>query len=387
MLLEFGARNFFSFKEGFCLSLELNGNCPESISKGANVSKILCVKGANASGKTNALRALAFIKYLCTESYSAAPKSEMPFDCFFENTESTNLFCRFFLDGEKYLYEVELNKKGIISEELSLDDSSKYIFQRKQTELKYDEEKFGDIAPLKVRNNVSVIHSAKQAEICSLDKFFTYFDNILTNVTDYGLSDFVSDTSSVCEVYKKNPNLFSKVKSFLKKADVGIVDVKIGRTINPNGNIQYYPVFMHEVEGKKFPVVMWHESSGTRKLFYDLFLYYITLERGGVLLADEFDINLHPDILPMLIDLFESEEDNSKKAQMIFSTHDTSIMDRLGKYRTYLVNKVENESFGYRLDEIPGDILNADLRNDRPISQWYRKGKLGGVPRANGLQG
>ena len=94
-------------------------------------------------------------------------------------------------------------------------------------------------------------------------------------------------------------------------------------------------------------------------------------------MLDEFDINLHPDILPLLLNLFNDEQKNPHNAQMIFSTHDTSIMDRLGKYRTYLVNKKNNESFGYRLDEIPGDIL----RNDRPVSTPYRNGKVGGVPK------
>ena len=103
----------------------------------------------------------------------------------------------------------------------------------------------------------------------------------------------------------------------------------------------------------------------------------MALEQGGVLLLDEFDINLHPNLLPMLINLFDDPEKNLNNAQMIFSTHDTAIMDRLGKYRTYLVNKENNESFGYRLDEIPGDIL----RNDRPVSSPYRNGKVGGVPK------
>jgi hypothetical protein len=51
-------------------------------------------------------------------------------------------------------------------------------------------------------------------------------------------------------------------------------------------------------------------------------------------------------------------------------------MDFLGRYRTILVNKENNESYGYRLDEISGDII----RNDRPISPAYNAGKIGGVP-------
>mgnify|MGYP003291137406 CR=1 FL=1 len=380
MLLEFGARNFFSFKEGFCFSLELNGNCPEEISKGEKVSRVTCLKGANASGKTNVLRTLSFIKYLCTESYNSAPKSEIPFNCFFDSSDTTNLFCRFSIDDINYLYEVELNKNNILSEELSVDESEKFIFKRVNEKIIHVDKDFKELEQLKIRNNVSIIHSAKQGEFYSLNKFFEFFDKIFTNVSDEGLNNYYLLQSPVCEEYRAKPESFEKVKEILKKADTGVVDVKIARLLSPKGVPQYYPCFIHEANGKRHSIGLWHESSGTRKLFYELYLYFVTLQRGGVLLLDEFDINLHPDLLPMLVDLFDSSETNPLGAQMIFSTHDTAIMDRLGKYRTYLVNKQNNESFGYRLDEIPGDILKGDLRNDRPISQWYRKGKLGGVP-------
>ena len=380
MLLEFGARNFFSFREGFSVSFEVDGNCPKNISKGKPYVNVIGLKGANAAGKTNVLRALSFIRYLCTESYSSAPRSEIPFASFFGNTEETGLFCRFSIDNIAYLYEVELTKNEIISEKLSVDESDTILFERQNGKITITNNECKELEHLRLRNNVSVIHSAKQAEINSINKFFSFFNNIITNVTDYGLSKFLIDSSMICKDYRENPQLFEKVKKILKVADLGISDVKIGRSMAPTGQIEYYPVFVHDVNGKSYPVVAWYESTGTLKLFYDLALYYKALERGGVLLLDEFDINIHPALLPMLMDLFESDDKNPKNAQMIFSTHDTAVMDRLGKYRTYLVNKQNNESFGYRLDEIPGDILKGDLRNDRPISQWYRKGKLGGVP-------
>ena len=64
---------------------------------------------------------------------------------------------------------------------------------------------------------------------------------------------------------------------------------------------------------------------------------------------------------------------------MIFTTHNDNIMDIMGKYRITLLNKDKCESYAYRLDEIPGDILN--LRNDRSILRVYNEGKIGGVPR------
>jgi AAA15 family ATPase/GTPase len=92
---------------------------------------------------------------------------------------------------------------------------------------------------------------------------------------------------------------------------------------------------------------------------------------------DEFDINFHPHILPLLIGIFDDKKLNKNNAQMLFTTHNTDIMDLIGKYRIVLINQKESESYGYRLDEISGDLL----RNDRPITPGYRSGKLGGVPR------
>ena len=94
-------------------------------------------------------------------------------------------------------------------------------------------------------------------------------------------------------------------------------------------------------------------------------------------MIDEFDIYFHPHILPKLLELFINPEINTRSTQLIFTTHNSEILDKISKYRTYLVNKEYNESYCYRLDEIPGDIL----RNDRSISKVYNSGKIGGVPR------
>ena len=75
--------------------------------------------------------------------------------------------------------------------------------------------------------------------------------------------------------------------------------------------------------------------------------------------------------------LFEDSDQNPHDSQFIFTTHNENIMDQLGKYRTVLVNKKDNESFLYRLDQIPGEIL----RNDRKITPIYESGKIGGVPK------
>ena len=79
----------------------------------------------------------------------------------------------------------------------------------------------------------------------------------------------------------------------------------------------------------------------------------------------------------MIINLFEDDNINKSSAQLIFTSHHTKIMDKLGKYRTVFVNKEDNESFLYRLDEIPGEIL----RPDRSLMPAYNSYKIGGRPK------
>jgi AAA15 family ATPase/GTPase len=144
-----------------------------------------------------------------------------------------------------------------------------------------------------------------------------------------------------------------------------------------NDKTYYFPIFEHDTNASKNTLTYFEQSSGTQELFSILPYYEFVLRTGGVLALDEFDVNLHPHILPLLLELFDNKESNPLNAQMIFTTHHERIIDSMGKYRTVLVNKEKCESFAYRLDEIPGDIL----RNDRAISPIYNSGKIGGVPR------
>ena len=75
--------------------------------------------------------------------------------------------------------------------------------------------------------------------------------------------------------------------------------------------------------------------------------------------------------------MFINSEHNPKNAQLLISTHDDGVLNILGKYRSILVAKEENESFAYRLDELPSDVV----RNDRSLVSAYNQGNLGGVPK------
>lgn len=87
--------------------------------------------------------------------------------------------------------------------------------------------------------------------------------------------------------------------------------------------------FFHDDAGFIKKLTIDQESSGTKALYIDLFFYYTNLKSGGVLILDEFDINLHPDILPHLIKLFTDNVTNPLSAQMLFTSHNAEILDIL----------------------------------------------------------
>jgi len=376
MLLEFGARNFYSFKEGFEVSMRLGDSCPYKISKGKSYTNVLAVKGANASGKTNVLKVFGFLSNFVLHSFNKKPNKELNFYSFFRNNGSTDIYIIFLDNNIEYRYELELTRKKIISEIFYRKDKrDTKIIERKNNKIIFRIDEFKTLDIMKLRDNASLISTANQYDIDETKIIYGLFENLLTNVSSFGRYNGFLAKEVISKLYYNDRIAFQFVKDILSISDTGIKDITIIKDENRvTKEIKYLPVF-HYTENKT--LVLEEQSSGVQSLFLQLWLYKIVLEKGGVLILDEFDINLHPDLLPMLIDFFDDEEKNPNNAQLIFTTHHTDIMDKLGKYRVVLVNKEDNESYLYRLDEIQGDML----RNDRSIVQKYKEGKIGGKPR------
>ena len=145
------------------------------------------------------------------------------------------------------------------------------------------------------------------------------------------------------------------------------------------GKEVFYPIFEFEVDGCSKTLRFSEQSSGTKRLYHLLGFIFLVLEGNhdlpycATFIADELDLHLHSKILPELIKIFE----DASNAQLIFSCQNDQILDSLGKYRTVLINKEENESYSYRLDDLPSDVL----RNGRPITPHYANESIGGVPK------
>ena len=376
MILEFGAKNFFSFKEGFEVLFQKSHNSTDDI------SNIIAIKGANASGKTNVIKTLSFLDAFAKDSFSdLKPDEDIGNYSFFNNSKPIEMYIVFFEKNITYRYELIFTNKKVISEKVYRTKKREtLIIERDENKVTTIEE-YNELEKIKInRKNASIISIAKQYGILEIDTIFNLF-KIYTNVNEHGKidnKDRFLDVNLVSKLYYENKKLLNFVIDFLKKADIGISNIKIHKQKNAEtGDIEYFPKFYYKINKKDTFLTYYEQSSGTQSLYLQLHFYITALDNGWILGLDEFDINLHPDLLPMILNMFENKKINVKNAQLILTTHNYDIMDRLGKYKIILVNKEENESFLYRLDEIPGDMI----RKNRPISPIYNANKIGGKPK------
>jgi AAA15 family ATPase/GTPase len=386
MIYSFGARNYFSFKEGLRVSFEFNSKVPKSISKGRKVATVLGIKGANAAGKTNILKALSFICNFASDSFSNDEDEEIELTPFFSSEEPTDFYIDFETKGVRYIYELTATIDSVIKESLYKKINRKtLLIQRTKNKLVSRTQEMKELDLIEIKSNASIISTALKYKFKfpsgDLMNVAAFFRDVYGNVSPMGAlhSDALFTVPAVSDFYFHSPEALDFAKKIIVSSDLGITDLTIHERTNPQGEKEYFPIFMHNAGckvGEERWLTSWDESNGTMALYRRLGAYWMVLQTGGILIMDEFDIHCHNMLLPRLISLFEDDASNPHGSQFIFTAHSTEIMDALGKYRTILVNKECNESYCYRLDEIPGDLV----RNDRSIAALYREGKLGGTP-------
>ena len=383
MLLGYGGKNCWCFKEWMQIDLSLGEGVPADISMNLPAATALCFKGANASGKTNGLKVYSFIKDFVTLSFSDRPDKPIMFASFFHNDEPAEFYVEFLKNDIYYRYELTASRKAVITERLyrkknETGSRETEIFVRQGNEIEKNTLYKGH-KDILFRNNASFISTLKQYNLPEISDIYDFFFKTAINVGFFGINDRgEADPEGLTNYYYYHQEELKFTVGKIKEFDTGISNIELKTKANEQGQLYAYPVFYHSLsDNKTYGMAFGEESRGTQALYCKLGNYYTVLANGGVLVLDEFDINLHPDILPHLLDLFIKKENNPKNAQIIFTTHSNEIMDILGRYRTYLFEKENGESFCYRLDE----TTTANLRNDRPISVPYRKHLIGGYPK------
>lgn len=402
MIHSFSCKNFYSFKDLTTVNFVVNENAPKDngyfvSSAEERLSKVEVVIGPNASGKTNLLKVLPFLKWLIVDSFKLNPTVPVNVKPFLSNTNKEKpieLSVEFEIDGRVYVYNFKLNEEKILFEELKLKSRTKKkttikkIFSREWIEAdqkyKFTDQKFNSPKGIEdlLRTNASVIESAIRLNHKESQDIAGYWRQIATNVIEAGwVGDFVGMPSPMVQLvetsifFSENDKLKKAAENLLSKFDLGLeaIDIKKEKVENQL-NIEIKGV--HSFNGQKQSLLFQYESSGTRQLFVLLKSILQVLDRGGIAVLDELDVNLHPEMVSSLIDLFINPETNPKNSQIVFSTHSHQILNRLDKYQIVLVEKNDSgSSESWRLDGMAG------IRTDDNYFTKYIAGAYGAVPK------
>lgn len=403
MIHSFSASNFFCFKDTAEVPFQVGASAPETdqffISyTGQRLSKVQVVIGPNGSGKTNLLKALPFLRYFMLSSFSRIDPEDRILVSGFSFSREKNPLClcmEFEEGGALYKYELVLVHNpdsgfGVSREQLSKkhEKSYRYLFKRD-----YDGDSYKivlqdlsvnlkDVHALGQRKNASLFSVLRHIGTPEITVISDGLQKMYTNVDYMGKLDIgaIGNLENVAKLYAQEPDLRDFVESILSDLDLGLSGFKIQEYPAPDDDEQkgkkYYPVGIHTINGELYPLPFAFESSGTKKLFVLLSKIVPVLFKGGVAVIDEFETDLHPHMIPRLLDLFFDRATNPHNAQLLFSCHAMEILQRLDKTQINLVEKDSEtcESEAYRLDQLKG------VRRDDNYYAKYMSSIYGAVP-------
>lgn len=404
MIHSFSCKNFYSFKDLTTISFVVNDNAPsdngyfESPS-GVRLSKVETVIGPNASGKTNLLKVIPFLKWLIVDSFNMDPAAPIPVQPFMFGSYRHNpsdLSVEFEINADIYIYEFVLKGAMILSEELRIknknkkkttskrifsrewdDQSKQYTFEGKNFNLPKGFENL-------IRSNASIIGVASRLNHKRSQEIAKFWQQVDTNVIEAGwigdhllLPQAGTNLIKAIDFFSENETFKKAAERLLARFDIGLEELDIKKEKKEAGfslNVQA----VHSFKGEKQYLPFQYESSGTRQLLILLKTILQVLATGGVAILDEFDVNLHPEMVLSLFDLFIQPETNPLNAQILFSTHSHLILSKLDKYQIVFTEKNKiGVSEAWRMDEMSG------IRSDDNYYSKYLAGAYGAVPKIN----
>ncbi|PNU19850.1 abortive phage infection protein [Geothermobacter hydrogeniphilus] len=411
MIVDFTISNFRSIRDEqtFSLYAENPGtHLLDNISypAGSKIGVLNCagIYGANASGKSNVLLAFEALQFLIRATgrlQEGAPiKCYEPFRLSEQAKSAPVRFeIEFFTpDGTRYLYKIAFTRKRIVAEHLSFYPSAKaaLIFERTEDDT-WETIKFGTLfSGGKKRfpffdNNAYLSKAGSSADAPELIRnVYNYFRK---DILRLGLNEEVR-----VEDWIDNKSIFNKVSALLGFVDTGVSGVVVREKDIDLNSVQFpdnmpEPIrasilrdmkrsflFVHLAEDEETELFdLRLESAGTRKLFHLAPLIINALESGGVLIVDELDNSMHPFMAELIIRLFNDPDVNCGNAQLIFSTHNISLMspDHFRRDQIWLTEKMKGATRLFSLE----DFDKKKVKPQSPFNRWYAEGRFGAVPK------
>jgi len=388
-----------------------------------NILKMAAIYGANGAGKSNLIKALSFVKGIIINETISTEKNDIKFKLNKENeSKSQSFFIEIISNDIPYSYYLEINYGKVIKENLYISGLGKkddtLIFERtvtdNTTKFRFSEDfyKSGENKLLSniIEKNLSQPGKSIIKLLTTLDNdYFNWFLINLTIITPemkpnsllnrielsqsfkefannlmcslhIGVTDISLEKSNIdinvlssnndveiISSIEKSPNkmisMFSSrgIQLVVGKDETGYYTKEL--KLEHSGNNDYKKIF--ELD---------NESDGTIRILDFIPLFYDIGKVEKVYFVDEIERSIHPLLIKKLIELFSN--DISTKGQIIFSTHDSNLLDQtiLRQDEIWFVEKnLEGASEMYPLSEFK-------VHSTKDIQKGYLDGRYGSIP-------
>lgn len=424
MLIEFQFKNYRSFRDEAVLSMEATGvgnfkNCLIEY----NNKKLLpaaAIYGKNGGGKSNVIRAywlaVQFIRNAQRSQHEKAPIPVVPFMLNdYSKEEPTEFEFVYVIDGIKYNYGFAATKEKIVREFLyhAPKGQRAMVFSREDQKFTFTEDKLR-------RNLISETIAPNQlffSIACTMNdtacvKAMKWFRDAIYFSRDY------SDIPQQLLEYSNDNGMLKAIASYAQAADLGIEDMQFEfnskeideeldwpdnvpegiraaltqfmRALSESSNQAEAKLKLGEVTAtslhtgidkagkhQQYKLELEDESDGTRKLMALAPAIESALRSGGVLLVDEIEKEMHPMLVNYIIAKFQSKRTNTNGAQLIFTTHNTELMNMelLRKDQLYFADKNQTDGSSELYS-----ISDFNTRTTENIRKGYLAGKYGATP-------
>jgi AAA15 family ATPase/GTPase len=415
MFIEFTVKNYRSIKDEQVLTmvkakgneLEKSNSFSPYVTSSVHLLKSSVIYGPNAAGKSNVIRALMEMQNIVRHSASKNQEGDLisvtPF-LFNEITskEPTEFEMVFISEGIRYQYGFSTTKTRVFEEWLIAYPKGRAqkwfsrVFNIKTDayEYKFSDNLLGQRAVWQdsTRSNALLLSTAVQLNSEQLKPVYNWFKEKLrpTNIDGWG----PGYTASLCE--KKESK--EEILKFLKAADFDIHDISIEtEKFDPSVLPDELPEavkekIINDMKGKDVidiktlhktdngtlvPLDFEDESDGTKKFFTFAGPWIDILKNGYILVVDELHDNLHPKMVKYLVELFHSEKTNPNNAQLIFTTHETSILSQevFRRDQIWFCEKDSDQATTlYPLSDF------SPRKNKENIELGYLSGRYGALP-------
>lgn len=412
MLVEFRVKNFRSLRDEQVLSLVTSKDKTRAdthtletgLKAAPSLVRSAAIYGANASGKSNLIKALQYMRGVVVESATVIQPGQtyavQPFRLDAQSaSQPTDFEVTFILGGVRYQYGFAMTAQRIVSEHLLVYKAFK---PQRWFERHFDEQAGKDVYDFgpglkgpknlwegATRPNALFLSMAVQLNSEALRPVFEWFVGGLVIFNEQSqLSPQVS-----IQMLKQAEGR-KQICDFLSAADISIADIEVvtrkvpgqavhfdlvaGKTeVRPEEMEEHQLRFSHVTDQGKAVFDLMDESNGTRNLLFLTGPVMDILRKGLTLVIDELDTSLHTLLVRELVRLFHRPEVNIGGAQLIFTTHDTSLLDAPGLFRrdqVWFVEKDRNQASALI------SLSDFSPRKNEALERGYLMGRYGAVP-------